>query len=253
MVVSLQQNDEMIDLQGVGKKYGEKFIHRDLSMKIVGGERLCVVGGSGVGKSVLMKLILGLEGFNEGEIYFEGVSLSNIDETSHFELMNKCGVVFQHAALFDSLTIAENIGLRLMEQGDMDPNELDRLVATTLKQVHLSEEVMDMLPEQLSGGMQKRVAIARAIIHKPRYLFYDEPTTGLDPENAAYIDELILELSNDTDTTSLVITHDLDTIAKVASHVAMFGAGGLVYHGEAQGFWDSPKEEVRAFLRRKQG
>lgn len=241
----------MIELQSLGKSYDGRYIHQDLSLTIEKGQRLCIVGGSGVGKSVLMKLILGLEEFEEGEIFFDGMALSRLGEKAHFKLMGKCGVVFQHAALFDSLTIKENIALRLVEEGNLDTATIHQMVVDVLKKVQLSEDVLNRLPAQLSGGMQKRVAISRAIIHKPAYLFYDEPTTGLDPENAAYIDELIMELSKDEQTTSVIITHDLDTISKVASHIAMFSPGNLVFHGTAYDFWSSGLEEVQAFLRRK--
>ncbi|MCI4670051.1 MAG: ATP-binding cassette domain-containing protein [Bacteroidia bacterium] len=241
----------MIEIQQVSKAFGGKTIHQGLSMEIPAGQRLCIVGGSGIGKSVLMKLILGLEPLDEGEIFFEGKAVSLLDETGLFELMSDCGVVFQHAALFDSLTIGENIGLRLLENEELPFTEIEILVKEALSKVQLSADVIEMLPSQLSGGMQKRAAIARAIIHKPKYLFYDEPTTGLDPENAAYIDELILDLSKEEETTSLIITHDLDTIKRVASHVAMFGPDGLIYHGLAEEFWSSTLPEIEAFLRRK--
>ena len=241
----------MIDLQNISKGFGEQVIHQNLSMQVEQGQRLCLVGGSGVGKSLLMKLILGLEDLDEGEIYFEGQAISQLDVFEGFELMEKCGVVFQNAALFDSLTIRENVGLRLDEHGKYQPAEIDRMGLDVLSKVQLSGEILDLLPNQLSGGMQKRVAIARAIILHPSYLFYDEPTTGLDPENAAYIDDLILQLAQDPNTNSIIITHDLETILRVATQVAMLGNKGLIFHGLTQDFWQSDDPQIQAFLRRR--
>ena len=242
----------MIRLQSLGKKFGKRYIHQHLSMDIPTGERLCLVGGSGVGKSILMKMMLGLEDYQEGHIFFEEVEIGKMTEQDKVELMQKCGVVFQGAALFDSLTVRENIGLRLDEQRELSGEEIDQRVAEVLEAVHLNPSIMPQFPAQLSGGMQKRVAIARAIVHQPTYLFYDEPTTGLDPENAGNIDQLILTLSEIGNTTSVIITHDLETIKKVGTQVAMLSKEGLIFHDKAELFWSSLIPEVQRFVHRSQ-
>ncbi|MEO0898470.1 MAG: ATP-binding cassette domain-containing protein [Bacteroidota bacterium] len=242
----------MIRLQSLGKKFGKRYIHQHLSMDIPTGERLCLVGGSGVGKSILMKMMLGLEDYQEGHIFFEEVEIGKMTEQDKVELMQKCGVVFQGAALFDSLTVRENIGLRLDEERELSGEEIDQRVAEVLEAVHLNPSIMPQFPAQLSGGMQKRVAIARAIVHQPTYLFYDEPTTGLDPENAGNIDQLILTLSEIGNTTSVIITHDLETIKKVGTQVAMLSKEGLIFHDKAELFWSSMIPEVQRFVHRSQ-
>ena len=242
----------MIRLQSLGKKFGKRYIHQHLSMDIPTGERLCLVGGSGVGKSILMKMMLGLEDYQEGHIFFEEVEIGKMTEQDKVELMQKCGVVFQGAALFDSLTVRENIGLRLDEERELSGEEIDQRVAEVLEAVHLNPSIMPQFPAQLSGGMQKRVAIARAIVHQPTYLFYDEPTTGLDPENAGNIDQLILTLSEIGNTTSVIITHDLETIKKVGTQVAMLSKEGLIFHDKAELFWSSLIPEVQRFVHRSQ-
>jgi len=240
----------MIRIEGLVKAFGHRTIHRDIHMDIPQGERLCLVGGSGVGKSLLMKMIIGLEDFQEGEIYFEDQRMSQIDENRLFELMDKCGVVFQGAALFDSLNVRENVGLRLDEARQLSHEEITGMVMEVLEEVHLSADILDKFPAQLSGGMQKRVAFARAIIHQPRYLFYDEPTTGLDPENSNNIDELILKLAQRPDRTSIIITHDLQSIKKVATSVAMLKDESVIFHGSAHDFWQTDEPEVKRFIQR---
>lgn len=165
-------------------------------------------------------------------------------------VLDQFGVVFQRSALFDSLSVGENVGIKLYEAHVLDEGQIEAQVLDALAKVQLGPEVMKKYPEELSGGMQKRVAIARAIIHQPRYLVYDEPTTGLDPISADRIDELILELAAEEGRTTIVVTHDMDSLHKIANQVAMVHDKQIGFRASPAEFWESERPEIKAFLRR---
>ncbi len=240
----------MLKLTQIHKSFGKEEILRGISLEIPRGSRCCIVGPSGTGKSVLLKIILGLLKQDRGEVIFDGVATSNFGHKEWHALMQRIGLVFQGAALFDSIPIWENVGLRFLEEGKMTKNAIREQVAASLERVRLSPDIMDKSPAELSGGMQKRVGIARAIIHQPRYVFYDEPTTGLDPVSAGAVDELIFELSDSQDQTSVIVTHDLISVRKIATQVVMLQGGKVVFDGEKAAFWGAEEEAVQAFLRR---
>ncbi|MEO1415117.1 MAG: ATP-binding cassette domain-containing protein [Bacteroidota bacterium] len=240
----------MITLSHIHRQFGNHVIYTDLSTAIEEGARVCIVGKSGVGKSLLMKIILGLEKLNGGQVTFGTYQWGADREDIPSELLSKCGVVFQGNALFDSLTIRENVGLKLDEAHQLPKEEIDQLVVTALDAVGLKRDIWDLLPSSLSGGMQKRVAIARAIIDRPPFLFYDEPTTGLDPVNAAVIDELMLSLALEQDRTSIVITHDVQTVAMFATQVIMLSEEGIIFDGAKEYFLSDPHPEIQQFLNR---
>ncbi|MEM7369982.1 MAG: ATP-binding cassette domain-containing protein [Bacteroidota bacterium] len=240
----------MIVLQHIWKQFHEKVVLKDLSLDIPDESRMCIVGGSGAGKSVLAKLILGLIPLDRGQILIDGQSIQKFGKEEWEVILDQFGVVFQGAALFDSLTIRENVGIKLYEKRQFPPDIIRAKVIESLQRVRLGEEILDKFPSELSGGMRKRVGISRAIIHGPRYLIYDEPTTGLDPVSAGAIDELILELSQEAGRTSLIITHDLETVRTIATAVAMIHQGQVGFQGSASDFFSTNLPMVQAFLAR---
>jgi phospholipid/cholesterol/gamma-HCH transport system ATP-binding protein len=240
----------MIEFRAVSKAFGRQQVLEDVNLAVPPGAKLCLVGGSGSGKSVLCKLLLGLEQPDAGEICIEGRATDAFQAADWRELMQDFGVVFQGAALFDFLTVEENVGIRLFEEGKTPRAQIRLRVLEALRQVNLGEEVLEKYPQQLSGGMRKRVGIARAIIHRPRYLIFDEPTTGLDPVNSAATDQLIELLASDPSRTTLIVTHDMETVRGIATHVAMIAERRILFSGETGDFFRSELPAVRAFLSR---
>ncbi|MEM7656690.1 MAG: ATP-binding cassette domain-containing protein [Bacteroidota bacterium] len=240
----------MISLQHVSKRFGDKVVLNDISFDLPKGSHLCLIGRSGVGKSVLSKLMLGLLPLEEGEIFFDGHRINALDQKSWQLLLAKVGVVFQGSALFDSLTVLENVGMLMFESHTWTEAEIQTKVRRALEMVQLSPDVMHEYPASLSGGMQKRVGIARALIHEPTYLLFDEPTTGLDPINAGAIDELVLSLREDRALTTVMVTHDMASVKKLATHVAMLHEAKLGFFGEIDAFLGASHPEVTAFLQR---
>lgn len=241
----------MISVKEIHKSFGKQKILSGVSFEIEAGETLCVLGKSGTGKSVLIKIITNLLEQDSGEILVDGEN-HHQNSLKQQELMEKIGFVFQGAALFDSLSVYENIGLRLIEQKKLSAKNIREKVAHALENVGLAAETMTKLPAELSGGMKKRVGIARAIVHEPKYIFYDEPTTGLDPINADKIDELILNLSKDSARTSVIVTHDLFSVEKFANKIVLLDNGTIQFQGTQDGFRKSQTEIVQNFIQRSQ-
>jgi phospholipid/cholesterol/gamma-HCH transport system ATP-binding protein len=240
----------MIKLEHISKSFGEQKVLEDISMTIEDGDKLCIVGKSGSGKSVLMKLMTGLLELEEGKVSFDDREVGNFKDKDWNALMKEVGVVFQNAALFDSLTVLENVGIRLIEERKETPEKIRELVWEGVKNVGLGEETLEKYPSELSGGMQKRVGIARAVIHHPRYLFYDEPTTGLDPLTAETIDALIEQEAAIPGRTSIIITHDLATVRDIANKVAMIHEKKLRFFGTPGEFFNSQDPIIQRFLKR---
>lgn len=241
----------MITLRGVSKGFQSQSVLEDITLDIPTGAKLCVIGQSGIGKSVMMKLLVGLLQADSGKIEIDGVDVTGFGPGQWNRLLKDFGVVFQGAALFDSLTVWENVGIRMIEERNVKTPEIMELVAASLEMVGLAAgEVMKKFPSELSGGMQKRVGIARAIVNEPRYLFYDEPTTGLDPVNSGRIDELMNRLAQAPGRTSVIITHDMHTVKTIATQVAMIHERKLHFDGPPAGFLASSDEEIRRFLAR---
>lgn len=240
----------MIELDHVSKRFGSQVILEEVSLTVPEGANLCLVGRSGAGKSVLTKLVLGLLSPDAGDIRIRGRSVLSFQKSDWQDLLQHFGVVFQGAALFDSLTVLENVGLRLFEARTHSRQAIQDLVVQALEKVHLSADILHQYPAQLSGGMRKRVGVSRAIVHDPQYLIYDEPTTGLDPISSDAIDELILELAQHPKRTSIIVTHDMQTVKNIASHVAMLDRASLLYNGPAKGFFEEHHPRIRAFLAR---
>jgi phospholipid/cholesterol/gamma-HCH transport system ATP-binding protein len=220
----------MIQLEGVSKRLGTKQVLEDLSLELPTGLTTVILGRSGTGKSVLLKHIIGLMHPDEGRIVVDGEDIASLDENELNRVRRRFGMLFQGAALFDSLTVGENIALPMREHLRLEEAELQRRVAERLSWVGL-EGVEDMKPSSLSGGMKKRVGLARAVAIDPAYILYDEPTTGLDPIMSDVINQLIRSIQQRMNVTSVVVTHDLHSAWKVGDRVALLHEGRVQFTG----------------------
>ena len=212
------------------KIFGGKNVLNGLSLEIPRGETLVIMGQSGCGKSVLLKIITGLMAADSGEIWFDGTEISGLKGKKINNLRRKIGMLFQSAALFDSMTVAENVAFMLDQHTDLDKREMRRVVDEKLSLVDL-EGVQDLRPAELSGGMRKRVGLARALAFDPEVILYDEPTTGLDPVTCTEINQLIKDLHERLQVTSVVVTHDMHSAFSVATRMAMIHEGKRVAYG----------------------
>ena len=220
----------MISIKNVTKNFGGKNVLNGLSLEISRGETLVIMGQSGCGKSVLLKIITGLISADSGEIWFDGTEISNLKTKKMNILRRKIGMLFQSAALFDSMTVAENIAFMLDQHTDLSKQEMRKVVDEKLSLVDL-EGVQDLRPAELSGGMRKRVGLARALAFEPEVIFYDEPTTGLDPVTCTEINQLIRDLHERLRVTSVVVTHDMHSAFSVATRMAMIHEGEKIADG----------------------
>lgn len=236
-----------IELKNITKAFGKKEVLRGASLKVERGTTQVILGGSGTGKSVLLKCILGLVEIDGGTITVGGKDVSHLKEQERTEMMRMFGMLFQSAALFDSMTVWENVAFVLLQQ-DVDREEAKAVAIKKLAMVGLRPEVADMVPADLSGGMRKRVGLARAICHEPEIIFYDEPTTGLDPITADVINDLILKLQKELKCTSVVITHDMASAFKVADRMAFLYQGKFLAEGTPKEFRNSDNPYVRQFV-----
>lgn len=238
----------MIELKHVNKFFGKKHVLKDVNLKIETGETLAIIGGSGSGKSTLLKLLIGLERASDGEIWIDDYKVSDFAEEKFDEVRLHMGMVFQYSALFDSMTVADNVAFGLREHTDKSEEEIARIVEEKLAQVGLPD-VGGMMPGELSGGMKKRVGLARAIAFDPAILFYDEPSSGLDPVTTEKIDELIIDTQKRMGVTSIVVTHDMTSACHIADRIAMLYQGELIAVEPTDKFRRNKDERVRAFLR----
>lgn len=239
----------MITIERLSKRLGGRPVLADVSLEIQRGEVVALVGPSGTGKSVLLKHIIGLLHPDAGDVRINGKSIPRASFHRLTQVRLQLGYVFQDAALLDWLTVGENLRLALPDhlcRGDDNyaPTRINRALA----RVNLDAQVIDRFPNELSGGMRKRVGVARAIIHDPHVILYDEPTTGLDPRNVLAINELILSNRAHLGATSVVITHDLASIRQLADRVALLSGGRLVFYGEPDDFFASADSTVRNFI-----
>ena len=241
-------NDPKIVLTDVHKSFGPKQVLRGVNLDVGRAESLVVIGGSGTGKSVLIKNILGLMHPDSGSIKIDGVEMAGVKGEARAALMAKCGMLFQGGALFDSLPVWENVAFGLI-QGKQMPRRLAREIAIEkLGAVGLRPEVAELFPVELSGGMQKRVGLARAIATQPEIIFFDEPTTGLDPIMADVINNLIIKCVRQIGATALTITHDMASVRKIADKVAMLHEGRIIWHGPAADLDHSNNPYVDQFI-----
>ena len=239
----------MIEIKNIKKSFGDNKVLQGVNLTINKGETLVIIGQSGCGKSVLLKHIIGLMTPDEGEVLIEGANLAKMKMKELYKLRAKFGFLFQGAALFDSMNVEENVGLALKENTRMKPSDIKRIVAEKLELVGLPG-TEKMRPSDLSGGMKKRVSLARSLATDPEYMLYDEPTTGLDPVMSDAIDDLIKELSDKLKVTSVVVTHDIFSVYDVADKVAMMHDGKIYFHGTPKELVETKDELIRSFLNR---
>lgn len=239
----------MIRLRGLHKAFGAKTVFSGLDLDVQAGESMVVVGGSGAGKSVLLKHITGLLQPDQGIVEIDGVKLSDLDTKSLTEFRRNFGMAFQEGALFDSMTVGENIAFPLVRRRRRSPQEIRDRVAECLRLVQLPG-LEPKMPSELSGGMRRRVGFARAIVHEPRILLFDEPTSGLDPLTKAVIDELILEIQRSLGSTLVTISHDMGSVFRIADRMAMLYDGKIIAAGPPAEMRRSTDPRVSEFLRR---
>ena len=238
----------IIEIFNLSKKFDNENILKNINLKIIKGESLVIIGKSGSGKSLLMKCILGILKPSQGEILIKNKNLFSIKRDEQDVILKSIGVTFQGNALFDSMRIWENISFKLSQNNFFKFSQLKEKVEFSLNQVGLSNSIMYQFPSQLSGGMQKRVAIARAIIDEPEILIFDEPTSGLDPVTGNKINSLIIDNVKRLGSTSITITHDLSSINKIANKVAMINEGKIIWHGEKQDLQKSKNKTLNEFI-----
>jgi phospholipid/cholesterol/gamma-HCH transport system ATP-binding protein len=238
-----------LELSGVYKSFGKNDVLCGIDISIEKGKSLVVIGGSGTGKSVMIKCVLGLIDPDKGSIKVDGQETTNLDTAGRDALMGKFGMLFQGGALFDSLPVWENVAFGLIQGKNTPRKEAREAAIEGLRAVGMPARVGDLFPAELSGGMQKRVSLARAVATKPEIIFFDEPTTGLDPIMADVINDLIVEASKGLGATTLSITHDMHSARKIADNIAMIYKGKIIWHGPAKDIDHSGNEYVDQFIK----
>jgi len=237
----------MIEVKNLYKSFGEKGILSDISFSLPQGQAAAIVGKSGAGKSVLLKCLIGLLKPDEGTIYVDNKLINSMNFRQLQNIRSSFGMVFQFGALFDSLTVGENISLALRKLTKLSDDEIQERVINSLESVDMANTEA-LMPEELSGGMKKRVGIARAIAIRPTYLFYDEPTTGLDPVMTDSINRLILKFQKTEKVTSVIVTHEMRTVYDVANRVILLHEGKIRYDGDPEGTKDVDDPVVQQFI-----
>lgn len=237
----------MIRLAGIHKSFGDNHVLKGLDIEVPRGESRVIIGGSGSGKSVILKHIIGILKPDKGDVIIDGVNIKMLKENGLYELRKKFGMLFQMAALFDSMNVWENVGFSLTRHAKMKQKEIKEIAVEKLKMVGLTG-VENLMPSELSGGMKKRVGLARAIAHEPDVLLYDEPTTGLDPIMADAINELIKEMREKLSVTSVAITHDMSSAYKIADRISMLYDGVIIETGTPEEIKNTGNPVVRQFI-----
>ena len=238
----------ILALDNIHKSFGANKVLQGVTLDVAPGKSLVVLGGSGSGKSVMLKNALGLMTPDQGKILFDGKDVTRDQGSGREAQRARMGMLFQSAALFDSLTVWENVAFRLINADGVGRREAKERAIETLKQVRLVSDVADLTPAEISGGMQKRVGLARAIITKPDLIFFDEPTTGLDPITADAINDLIVEQTKALGAAAVSITHDMASARKIADEIAMLYEGVIIWRGPASSIDESGNEYVDQFV-----
>lgn len=237
-----------ISLRGVTKAFGDKQVLRGIDLDVAARESIVIIGGSGSGKSVLLKCILGLMEPDSGSIRIDGEETAKLSDSEREHVMRKFGMLFQGGALFDSLRVWQNVAFGPIQSDGMAPDKAKEVAIAKLGNVGLAPEIGELFPSELSGGMQKRVALARAIAREPEIIFFDEPTTGLDPIMADVINELIVKCVRDLGATAVSITHDMASARKIGHRVAMLYDGKLIWQGPVEDIDRSNNAHVDQFI-----
>ncbi len=240
-------NDAIVQVRGLRKRFGEQEVLRGVNLDIVRGGVTTIIGGSGSGKSVLVKHIIGLLRPDEGEILFEGTDTCKLRPKELAQIRYNFGMLFQQSALFDSMNVEENIAFPLVEHTRKSQKEIREIVREKLRLLGL-EGIERKTPAELSGGMRKRVALARAIVLNPTVIIYDEPTTGLDPLMTLNVDNMIKEMQEKLKVTSIVISHDMASVFRISDNIAMLYKGEIVEYGGQEVFLNSTRDVVHEFL-----
>jgi len=237
---------EKIRFENVHKSFGPKQVLRGVDLSVYEGETLCVIGKSGTGKSVVLKHLIGLLDPDEGKIFVDGEQSSNVDAETRYRIRSKFGVLFQGAALFDSMNIQDNISFGLRRR-----NTPEDVIAETVSKMITSlglKGFENRMPSELSGGMQKRAGLARSLVMKPEIMLYDEPTTGVDPVTGAAVDAMIMEMKTLTGLTSVVITHDMRSACKIGDRIAMLYDGKIIFTGTPADLMNTEDPLLRQFI-----
>lgn len=239
----------ILKLAGVEKTFGTNRVLRGVDIDVAPGRSLVVIGGSGSGKSVMLKNALGLMTPDAGSVHFDGDDVTHAGGRRREAMRARIGMLFQSAALFDSLTVWENVAFRLIHADRVKRTEAKERAIETLRKVRLAPDVAELRPAEISGGMQKRVGLARAVIAKPDLIFFDEPTTGLDPITADAINDLIVEQVKALGAATISITHDMPSARKIADEVAMLFEGKIIWRGPVADIDNSGSEHVEQFVK----
>lgn len=239
----------MIHIKNLKKRFNDQhaWITNGVTLNIPHGQMTCIIGQSGEGKSLLLKQIIGLIKPTSGSILVDGVEMTTVTEKDHGLMFKKIGYVFQFAALLDSLNVFENIGISLLEKG-MSKKEVLPIIKEKLALVNLSDSILHKYPSELSGGMKKRVGLARTLINNPSIILYDEPTTGLDPINSRIVFELMHDMHKKLNITSVVVSHDIE-IFNYVDNIALLHEGMIKFHGAAKTIWESDNPYIYQFIR----
>lgn len=237
----------MILIDHVSKSFGNRHVLRDCCLEIKRGETMVIIGSSGTGKSTLLRTIIGLTEPDSGRVYVDGKDVHALSARELSELRARMGYLFQSGALINWLTVAENLALPLVEKTRLPPDEIDRRIDRALDLVDL-RGTRDLRPDQLSGGMRKRAGLARSLVTEPEILLYDEPTTGLDPVTAHIIDQVVVDLRNKLGVTSVVVSHDMEGVYRIADRVSMLYDGRIIATGTPHEFKNAVDPIVRQFV-----
>jgi len=240
------KKEPLVQVRSLSVQFGRQEVLRDVNLDVPVGQTLALIGESGCGKTVLLKCIVGLLRPNQGQVLFDGRDLAELSERELSQLRIRFGFVFQGAALFDSMTVAQNVAFPLRQHTKQSPAEVEGIVLERLAEVGLPENVVPKKPAELSGGMRKRVGLARALVMNPELMLYDEPTTGLDPVMSDVINELILRTRQRHPVTSIVVTHDMRTAQKVADRIVMLSPAGRLDDDEPQILYDGPPRRIES-------